>query len=237
MGKKYYDGTWGCVFYEELCEEICKFEEHRDHEHLKRVKDLTEVINNLQEMEMNGAIMRFAGAHSGMFNNADRRDRKGRNNNTGTASPAPYYPDERAYPNGSNMDENGMYMLRQQNGMPIMTPYNMSHDVPKKLTDEQCEEWIKKIVNFDGSEGGKWSKAQVEAEAKRAGIDISKYGACLMTALADAMYADYGDIARSYNCDKPSFYIRLAEAFLDDEDFSGTPQEKASIYFYKIVEH
>ena len=145
--------------------------------------------------------------------------------------------DGRSYPNGSTMDDDSMYMLRQQNGMPIMTPYNMGHDVPKKLTEEQCEEWMDKLVNSDGSTGPKWSKAQVEAEAKRAGIDISKYGSCLMTTLTNAMYADYSDVGKAYNCDKPSFYIRLAESFLDDSDFEGSPMEKASIYFHKIVEH
>lgn len=141
-----------------------------------------------------------------------------------------------AYPNGQQ-DDDEMYMLRQENGMPIMTPYNMSHDIPKKLTDEQCEEWMESIVNFDGSDGPKWTKPQIEAEAKRAGIDISKFSLPLISAVTNAMYADYGDVAKTYNCDKPSFYIRMAEAFLDDEDFSGNPEEKASIYFHKIVEH
>lgn len=142
-----------------------------------------------------------------------------------------------SYPNGSNMDDDGMYMLRQQNGMPIMTPYNMGHDVPKKLTEQQCEEWMEMLVGPSGEEGPHWTKPQIEAEAKRSGIDVSKYGLPLITALSNAMWADYSSVAKMYNVDKPSFYIRLADAFLNDADFNGTPQEKASIYFHKIAEH
>lgn len=306
MGKNYEDLNE--LFCEEFCKEVDKFEKTRDRKYLCGIKELVEVINGLQEMEMDAAIRsiaedygydsstgRFHDKHVGgmmefmeMFNAAKgrsmgtrrRRDSRGRYMAMGI-KPTVYYPPEPdeypwEYPyymmndgrreysgerkrdrddddmmntgrNGNrgngrggrvNGGDDDMYMLRQENGRPIMTPYNMAHDVPKKLTDQECEEWMERIVNFDGSEGGKWTKAQVEAEAKRAGIDISKYGACLMTALTDAMYADYGEIGKMYNCDKPSFYIRLAEAFLDDEDFQGKDgAEKASIYFHKIVEH
>lgn len=310
------------LFCKHLCEEVKKFEECPTMEHLKKVKDLIEVINGLNEMEMDEAVRKMA-EHYGydsntktfrdvdcdprydsamefmeMFNAShgrSGRDTRSRRDSRGrfiaNAYPhhmPPYYPDgtedypweypyymmndgrehmrsdemgrrtgdtsrrefsgdrrtmrnggrSPSYPNGSNMDENGMYMLWQENGMPIMTPYNMSHDIPKKLTDKECEEWMQDLINFDGSQGPKWTKAQVEAEAKRAGIDVNKYGLCLMAALTNSMYADFGHVARIYNADKPSFYIRMAEAFLDDKDFDGNGgAEKASIYFHKIVEH
>lgn len=392
MGKMYED--WNKLFCDQLCEEIKKFEKCPTKEQLCIVKDLIEVTNGLQEMEMDGAIRRIAedryGYDSGTGRFRDdgmdrfgrdmemeffemmnagrggngrgrgrRRDSRGRymammnagsgtggqtigtqggtggtggssGANVGPMNGMPYYPyppnevgmgddmpwymmpwmnagrefsgdrfeggrngseyeemseEERermmnagrggsggrggssggrggnrgggrssggssggrggrsggsynAYPNGSDMDDE-MYMLRQENGMPIMTPYNAhdKNDVPKKLTDEQCEEWMESLIGPNGEEGPKWTKPQIEAEAKRAGIDISSFGLPLITAVTNAMWADFGTVARAYNCDKPSFYIRLAEAFLDDEDFHGQGggKEKASIYFHKIV--
>lgn len=120
--------------------------------------------------------------------------------------------------------------------MPIMTPYNMSHDVPKKLTSQQYDEWMREIRNTDGTDGPHWTKPQIEAEAKRAGIDVNKYGLDALWACANMMYSDYADVASKFGISKPSFYLHMAMAFLDDEDFPGQDgKEKLSIYYHKIV--
>ena len=298
------------LFCAELREEVEKFKQCRKPETAKKIKEIVEIINGLNEMEMDEAVRKMAERYGydsetrtfrsdecmpyyggemeflEMFNASRgrggrggtrrRRDSRGRymayTPRTIYNPPMPdedmepweypYYmndgkdmkrtdrngtkreysgerrkTDRGGYPNGSDMDDDGMYMLRQYDGRPSMTPYNMSHDIPKKLTDQQYEEWMDKLEGADGSQGPKWNKAQIEAEAKRAGIDVNRFNLPLLTAVSNAMYSDYCEIGKMYNVNKPSFYIRLAEAFLDDSDFEGTPEEKASIYFHKIVEH
>lgn len=308
MGKKYED--YNELFCKHLCEEVKKFEECPNMEHLKKVKDLVEVINGLNEMEMDEAVRKMAERygydsetrtfHSDdcmpyyggemefleMFNASRgrggrggtrrRRDSRGRymayTPRTIYNPPMPdedmepreypYYmndgkdmkrtdrnetkreysgerrkTDRGGYPNGSDMDDDGMYMLRQYDGRPSMTPYNMSHDVPKKLTEQDMEEWMDKLENFDGSDGPKWSKAQIEAEAKRAGIDVNKYGLPTLWTCANMLYSDFGGVAEKFNISKPSFYLHLAMAFLDDPDFQGSNggKEKLSLYYHEIA--
>lgn len=141
-----------------------------------------------------------------------------------------------AYPYG---DDDEMYMLRQENGMPIMTPYN-AHDpneVPKKLTAEQCKKWMDSMENEDGTDGPKYDKKQVEEAAKKAGIDYQEYGIETLECATNMMYSDYCEIGRKYGVDRPEFWVSMADAFLMDEDFEGDPKTKLSIYFHKIAEH
>lgn len=305
MGKLYED--WNKLFCDQLCEEIKKFEKCPSREQLHVIKELIEVTNGLQEMEMDGAIRRLAedyyGYDSGtgrfredgmhrfgrdaemefieLFNAARgrgrRRDSRGRFiSNMGGPKPTIYYPPEpdeypweypyymmndsrreysgdrferdgekdgkrdgrkrdMSYPNG--VDDDGMYMLRQENGRPIMTPYNMAHNIPKKLTDEQYEDWMENLQNEDGSDGPHWTKPQIEAEAKRAGIDISEYGIEAVWACTNFLYSDFCGVASKYNVSKPSFYINMALAFLDDKDYEGSNGgiQKLATYYHKIA--
>lgn len=130
------------------------------------------------------------------------------------------------------------YMLRQENGKPRMTPYAMhTGSIPKKLTEQQCKEWMDSLANSDGTDGPKWTKQQVEAEAKKAGIDVNKTGLQALWSCTNMMYSDYCDVAQKYGVDRPSFFIHLAEAFLNDEDFEGSGEEKLSIYYHTIADH
>lgn len=131
------------------------------------------------------------------------------------------------------------YMLRQENGKPIITPY-AKHDkmmIPKKLTDEQIEHWMKEIVNEDGSTGAKWTKQQVEELAKKAGIDYKEYGIEALYAATNMVYSDYCAVAHDAGVNNAEFYVKLADAFLNDEDFDGDGREKLSIYYHEVVEH
>lgn len=300
MDKKYED--WNKLFCDELCEEISKFECTHKREYLCGIKELIEVINGLQEMEMDGAIRRIAEDHYGydsgtgrfrkdgmerfgrdaemefieMFNAARGRGRGRRRDSRGRfignmADPRympPYYPDmdegdylwERPYymmndgkreysadrfkrdgersRDGMDKDD-GMYMLRQKDGMPIMTPYNAHdpHDIPKKLTKEQCEEWMAEMDNADGSYGKKYDEKQVEEAAKRLGIDYQEYGLETLLTCTNIMFSDYVETAQKYGVNKIDFFVSLADDFLEDSDFPGKGggKEKLSIYYHAIA--
>lgn len=140
---------------------------------------------------------------------------------------------------GKDKDD-GMYMLRQKDGMPIMTPYNAHdpHDVPKKLTKEEMEKWAKNLENEDGTDAYHFSKQQIEEAAKRAGINYQEYGIDYWWMTANMLYSDYCDVVTPYGLqDKTDFWVKMAEAFLDDSDFDGTGSEKLSIYYHTIAKH
>lgn len=299
MGKMYED--WNKLFCDQMVEEIKKFEKCPTKEQLCIIKDLIEVTNGLQEMEMDGAIRRIAedryGYDSGtgrfredgmrqfgrdaemefleMFNAARgrgrgrRRDSRGRfiGNMADPRHMPPYYPgmDEGDYPwerpyymmNDGKREysadrfkrEDGrddgrddeMYMLRQKDGMPIMTPYNAHdpHDIPKKLTKQQYEEWMKGIVNADGSQGPHWTKEQTKQIQQKKGLtDIDD------TAFWAAMNASYSDLCEFFarhGLNQPETYADYATIYwFEDEDAVGEGngnQEKIAAYYTAVVEH
>lgn len=298
MGKMYED--WNKLFCDQMVEEIKKFEKCPTKEQLCIIKDLIEVTNGLQEMEMDGAIRRIAedryGYDSGtgrfredgmrqfgrdaemefleMFNAARgrgrgrRRDSRGRfiGNMADPRHMPSYYPgmDEGDYPwerlyymmNDGKREysadrfkrEDGrddgrddeMYMLRQKDGMPIMTPYNAHdpHDIPKKLTKEEMEKWAKNLENEDGTDSYHFSKQQIEEAAKKVGVNYQEYGVDYLWLTANMLYSDYCDVVAPYGLqDKADFWAKMAEAFLDDSDFDGTGSEKLSIYYHMIAKH
>lgn len=302
MGKMYED--WNKLFCDELCEEISKFECTHKREYLCGIKELIEVINGLQEMEMDGAIRRIAedryGYDSGtgrfrkdgmerfgrdaemefieMFNAARGRGRGRRRDGRGRfvgnmADPRympPYYPDmdEGDYPwerpyymmndgkreysadrfkredgrdDGKDKDD-GMYMLRQKDGMPIMTPYNAHdpHDIPKKLTKQQYEEWMRGLVNADGSQGPHWTIEQTKQIQQKKGL--TEVNPELFNAAMNASYSDLCEFFQKHGLNQPEIYAEYVEAFwLDDEDAIGSGDDdgaaKMAAYFTTIVEH
>lgn len=135
-------------------------------------------------------------------------------------------------------DDDEPYMLRQENGKPRMTPYAMhTGTIPKKLTEEQYKEWMRNLENSDGTDGPKFTKQQVEAEAKKLGVDYMDVGIETLYSCVNMLYSDFCEVAQKYGVNNLGFYIHLADAFLDDDDFDGTGKEKLSIYYHTIVEH
>ena len=107
-----------CVLCKELCDHFESFEDHPNKEDLCIMKELTETINNLEEIEAAGAMRQYAedklgyDSHTGRFDmdksgewdeydlgiydamdRRQRRDRRGRFMNTPYTTPPYYYPD------------------------------------------------------------------------------------------------------------------------------------------------
>ncbi len=355
MGKMYED--WNKLFCDQLVEEIRKFEKCQTKEQLCIIKDLIEVTNGLQEMEMDGAIRRIAEDRYGydsstgrfrsmpgsesyggddmalefmeMFNagrggngrgGRRRRDSRGRYMAMMPDYPPNvfYPPDPDEYPweyggkyggryyndgrrrmpedenedmddvmnargrngngrsggrNGSsgrggnrggvrndgreysgnisgntggqygtvNGQDDGMYMLRQQNGMPIMTPYNAHdpHDIPKKLTKEQYKEWMNNIMNSDGSSGPHWTVEQTKVVQQKKGVsDVDEYA---WWAAMNAVYSDTCEFFAKKNMNNIDTYADFAKLFwFEDEDAVGGGEhnaEKLAAYYTSVVEH
>ena len=145
-------------------------------------------------------------------------------------------------PHDGKDKDDGMYMLRQKDGMPIMTPYNAHdpHDIPKKLTKEQCEEWMRGLVNVDGSQGPHWTIEQTKQIQQKKGL--TEVNPELFNAAMNASYSDLCEFFQKHGLNQPEIYAEYVEAFwLDDEDAIGSGDDdgvaKMAAYFTTIVEH
>lgn len=99
------------------------------------------------------------------------------------------------------------------------------HSEDYKLTPKEIRKWSKEL-------DGKFTTEQVEQIARQIGIKFDEFEPELLTVIANMMASDYG---KATNVDMMTA-IKMAKAFLCDEDFDGTPEEKAYLYYTAIVE-
>lgn len=101
-----------------------------------------------------------------------------------------------------------------------------------KLTSKDIKKWERHLENADGTTGKHFDIDQIRQVAQQLGIRFDEFSPELLCAIVNMMYSDYckvlgGDLM---------IYVKLAKAFLEDDDFDGTPEEKAYLYYKCIVE-
>lgn len=203
----------------------------------------------------------------GLYNNAGRRgngryggQRFNQNPNTRTGYPSygpnrgGMYPDMPGYSDRDRMggmDRDGRqdgrmgygddepYMLRQENGKPRMTPYAMhTGTIPKKLTEDQYKEWMRDLVNADGTSGPHWTMEQTKQVQQKNGMtDVDPW---VFYVAMNASYSDLCEFFTKHGLNDPKAYAEYVEAFwLDDEDSvgGGDPKAKLAAYYSSVVEH
>lgn len=117
------------------------------------------------------------------------------------------------------------------NGYYGMGNQDYGYDGTAKLSSKEIKKWEKELENADGTKGKKYDVDQVRQVAQQLSIRFDEYSPELLTAITNMMYSDYckvlgGDLM---------IYIKLAKAFLEDDDFEGEPEEKAMLYYKCIV--
>ena len=114
--------------------------------------------------------------------------------------------------------------------------YRMGRDYASemmgRLTSKDLKKWERHLENADGTTGKKYDVDQIRQVAQQMGIRFDEYSPELLTAITNMMYSDYCKI---HGNDLMS-YVKMARAFLEDDDFDGTPEEKAYLYYKCIVE-
>lgn len=105
-------------------------------------------------------------------------------------------------------------------------------DEPKKLTSKDIKKWEKELVNADGTMGAKFDVSRIKQLAQQQDVHFEEYSPETMTMVANMLYSDYCKILGG----DAMLYIKLAKAFLEDDDFDGEPEEKAMLYYKCIVE-
>lgn len=110
--------------------------------------------------------------------------------------------------------------------------YYSGRDGHNKLSKKDIKKWEKGLENADGTKGKKYDVEQIEQVAKQHGIRFSEYSPEVFTMVVNMMYADYCKVLGS----DMMIYVKLAKAFLEDDDFDGEPEEKVMLYYKCIVE-
>ena len=100
-----------------------------------------------------------------------------------------------------------------------------------KLSTKEIKKWEKEMENADGSKGKKWQVDQIKQVAQQQGIRFDEFRPETLTAVANMLYSDYCKVLGS----DMMIYVKLAKAFLEDDDFEGDPEEKVMLYYKCIV--
>jgi hypothetical protein len=108
--------------------------------------------------------------------------------------------------------------------------YDM-RDGASKLSSKDIKKWEKNLENADGTKGKKWDAEQIRQVAQQHGIRFEEYSPELLTAVANSLYSDYCKVLGA----DMMIYVKMAKAFLEDDDFDGEPEEKAMLYYKCIV--
>lgn len=109
--------------------------------------------------------------------------------------------------------------------------YEMGRDGAYKLSSKDIKKWEKGLENADGTKGKKWDTDQIRQVAQQHGIRFEEYSPELLTAVANMLYSDYCKVLGA----DMMLYVKMAKAFLEDDDFEGEPEEKAMLYYKCIV--
>lgn len=109
--------------------------------------------------------------------------------------------------------------------------YDMRRDGTAKLSSKDIKKWEKELENADGTKGKKWDTDQIRQVAQQHGIRFEEYSPELLTAVTNMLYSDYCKVLGA----DMVMYVKLAKAWLEDDDFEGEPEEKAMLYYKCIV--
>lgn len=104
---------------------------------------------------------------------------------------------------------------------------DMDHNF--KLTPTEIRKWDKELKRT--IRNGGMSVDQIQQMAQQLGIRFEEFTPELLTVTANMIESDYGETLKG----DPMLYVKLAKDFLCDEDFDGTPEEKAYLYYTAIA--
>lgn len=99
---------------------------------------------------------------------------------------------------------------------------------------ETAEHWVRSMRNEDKAHpvGGKWTADMLKPMAQKYGIPTEGPKFWELYAMTNAMYSDYGEVARKFGITSPEFYVCMAKAWMNDKD---AQPDKTALYYEYIV--
>ncbi len=117
--------------------------------------------------------------------------------------------------------------------------YN-DYEMPKgkmRLTKQDIMKWKQKMVNADGTRGEHFTLEKIMPVAQKHNIKFDEYSEKEFCLVANMLYSDYCEVNRAYISpeNELNYYVKLAKAWLEDED-APEPSEKLALYYYCIID-
>lgn len=105
---------------------------------------------------------------------------------------------------------------------------------PMEFNRETAEHWVRSMRNEDKAHpvGGKWSPEMLKPLAQKYGIPTEGKKFWELYAMTNAMYSDYGEVAKKFGITSPEFYVCMAKAWMEDKD---SEPDKTALYYEYIV--
>lgn len=109
-----------------------------------------------------------------------------------------------------------------------------SHMDGMEFDRETAEHWVRSMRNEDKAHpvGGKWTAEMLKPLAQKYGIPTDGKKFWELYAMTNAMYSDYGEVARKFGITSPEFYVCMAKAWMEDKD---AEPDKTALYYEYIV--
>ncbi len=142
--------------------------------------------------------------------------------------------------------ERNAYRTSRQIGFGAMTMHGdheqkehhmergMASMEPMEFDRETAEHWVRSMRNEDKAHpvGGKWNPDMLRPLAQKYGIPTEGKKFWEFYAMTNAMYSDYGEVARKFGITSPEFYVCMAKAWMEDKD---AEPDKTALYYEYIV--
>ena len=111
--------------------------------------------------------------------------------------------------------------------------YNQYDGKGMELSRREMKMWEKKMENSDGTHGLKFKEEQILPIAQQHCIKFGKdFTEDEFVMTVNMMYSDYCKVLGG----DMQLYVKMAKAFLCDDDFDGTGSEKLALYYRYIVD-
>lgn len=118
---------------------------------------------------------------------------------------------------GRRYDPSRMASHQSQKQPQEMGYAQHSESDEEHLTREEAEKWVKGMKSEDGKTGARWPYQEIKQYAGNFGIHGEEQ-VIEFFAVMNALYTDYGKVAKKYGVDKVDFWADLAKAFIHDKD-------------------
>jgi hypothetical protein len=109
------------------------------------------------------------------------------------------------------------------------------HELKLKLPREDMKRWGQMLMNADGTEGMHFDKHMLMELIKHMSGDMEGYTEEDLCMAANVLYSDYCEVLKPYISREPEkeadFYLKMAKAFLEDEDAPDGSAKLAMYYF------
>jgi hypothetical protein len=109
------------------------------------------------------------------------------------------------------------------------------HEPRLKIPREDMKRWGQMLMNADGTEGMHFDKRMLMERIKHMGGDMEGYTEDDLCMAANMLYSDYCEVLKPYisrDAEKEAdFYLKMAKAFLEDEDAPDGSAKLAMYYF------